>query len=81
MPSLVKLEATAAPVPLTGHVDSELLLNYDTSIPRDPMVMIVRLTIQGTVLFTVPLIHFPVSQHLMALSPIVLFSRRGKSSP
>ena len=50
---------------MTGQVDSELLLNYDAAAPRDPMVMIVRLTIQGTVLFTVPLIHFPVSRRSM----------------
>ncbi|XP_059908412.1 probable sodium-coupled neutral amino acid transporter 6 [Gadus macrocephalus] len=50
-----------------SHVDSELLLNYDTSAPRDPMVMIVRLTIQGTVLFTVPLLHFPARKSLITL--------------
>lgn len=46
---------------LTAHVDSELLLSYDAFMPRDIMVMVVRLAILLSVLLTVPLIHFPVS--------------------
>ncbi|XP_046905228.1 probable sodium-coupled neutral amino acid transporter 6 isoform X1 [Hypomesus transpacificus] len=42
-----------------GQVDSELLLGYDAYIPRDVMVMTVRLAILLAVLLTVPLIHFP----------------------
>ncbi|KAG7277340.1 hypothetical protein CRUP_005874 [Coryphaenoides rupestris] len=42
-----------------SHVESELLQSYDAYIPHDVMVMIVRLTIQCSVLFAVPLIHFP----------------------
>lgn len=44
------------------HVESELLLGYDTYLPRDVLVMSVRLAILLAVLLTVPLIHFPVSQ-------------------
>ncbi|KAG8013365.1 putative sodium-coupled neutral amino acid transporter 6 [Nibea albiflora] len=42
-----------------AHVDSELLLGYDKYLPRDIMVMTVRLAILLSVLLTVPLIHFP----------------------
>ncbi|KAM4625074.1 putative sodium-coupled neutral amino acid transporter 6 [Polymixia lowei] len=42
-----------------AHVDSELLLSYDAYMPRDVMVMTVRLAILLAVLLTVPLIHFP----------------------
>lgn len=44
-----------------GHVDSELLRGYDKYLPRDVLVMSVRLAILLAVLLTVPLIHFPVS--------------------
>lgn len=47
---------------LTAHVNSELLLGYDAYMPRDIMVMTVRLAILLSVLLTVPLIHFPVSR-------------------
>lgn len=46
---------------LVGHVESELLLGYNTYLPRDLMVMTVRVAILLSVLLTVPLIHFPVS--------------------
>lgn len=46
----------------TAHVESELLLGYDTYLPRDVVVMSVRIAILLAVLLTVPLIHFPVSQ-------------------
>ncbi|XP_035530636.1 probable sodium-coupled neutral amino acid transporter 6 isoform X2 [Morone saxatilis] len=42
-----------------AHVNSELLLGYDIYMPRDIMVMTVRLAILLSVLLTVPLIHFP----------------------
>ncbi|KAG7277336.1 hypothetical protein CRUP_005870 [Coryphaenoides rupestris] len=48
----------------SGHVESELLQSYDAYIPHDVMVMIVRLTIQCSVLFAVPLIHFPARKAL-----------------
>ncbi len=53
---LIKCSSFAA------HVESELLLGYDTYLPRDVVVMSVRIAILLAVLFTVPLIHFPVSQ-------------------
>lgn len=46
---------------LIAHVKSELLLSYNVHMPRDIMVMTVRLAILLSVLLTVPLIHFPVS--------------------
>ncbi len=46
----------------TAHVESELLMGYDMYLPRDVVVMSVRIAILLAVLFTVPLIHFPVSQ-------------------
>jgi hypothetical protein len=52
---------TSSAISLTGHVDSELLISYDTYLPRDVLVMAVRLAILLAVLLTVPLIHFPVS--------------------
>ncbi|KAF4105905.1 probable sodium-coupled neutral amino acid transporter 6 [Onychostoma macrolepis] len=49
------------------HVESELLLGYDTYLPRDVVVMSVRLAILLAVLFTVPLIHFPARKALLML--------------
>lgn len=46
---------------LTEQVESELLLSYDMYLPRDLMVVTVRLAILSSVLLTVPLIQFPVS--------------------
>ncbi|XP_042593186.1 probable sodium-coupled neutral amino acid transporter 6 isoform X4 [Cyprinus carpio] len=52
------------------HVESELLLGYDTYLPRDVVVMAVRLAILLAVLFTVPLIHFP-AVFLMVIGLVV----------
>ncbi|XP_061468387.1 solute carrier family 38 member 6 isoform X2 [Rhineura floridana] len=41
------------------HVDSELLQGYSTYLPRDTVIMTVKLGILFAVLLTVPLIHFP----------------------
>lgn len=45
----------------TAHAESELLLGYSAYLPRDVLVMTVRIAILISVLLTVPLIHFPVS--------------------
>lgn len=50
-----------------AHVDSELLLGYDAYMPRDIMVMTVRLAILLAVLLTVPLIHFPARKAVIML--------------
>ncbi|XP_041810057.1 probable sodium-coupled neutral amino acid transporter 6 [Chelmon rostratus] len=50
-----------------AHVNSELLLGYDTYLPRDIMVMVVRLAILLSVLLTVPLIHFPARKAVILL--------------
>ncbi|XP_031703983.1 putative sodium-coupled neutral amino acid transporter 6 [Anarrhichthys ocellatus] len=50
-----------------AHVDSELLLDYDVYMPRDIMVMVVRLAILLSVLLTVPLIHFPARKAAILL--------------
>ncbi|CAM4726319.1 hypothetical protein PO909_019532 [Leuciscus waleckii] len=50
-----------------SHVESELLLGYDTYLPRDVLVMSVRLAILLAVLLTVPLIHFPARKALLML--------------
>ncbi|XP_069571039.1 probable sodium-coupled neutral amino acid transporter 6 [Brachyistius frenatus] len=50
-----------------AHVDSELLLGYDAYMPRDIMVMTVRLAILLAVLLTVPLIHFPARKAVILL--------------
>uniref|UniRef100_A0A4W5RGN5 Solute carrier family 38 member 6 n=1 Tax=Hucho hucho TaxID=62062 RepID=A0A4W5RGN5_9TELE len=49
------------------HVDSELMLSYDTYLPRDVLVMAVRLAILLAVLLTVPLIHFPARKAMSVL--------------
>ncbi|XP_073691066.1 probable sodium-coupled neutral amino acid transporter 6 [Garra rufa] len=49
------------------HVESELLLGYDTYLPQDVLVMSVRLAILLAVLLTVPLIHFPARKALLML--------------
>ncbi|XP_076155311.1 putative sodium-coupled neutral amino acid transporter 6 [Alosa pseudoharengus] len=48
-------------------VDAELLLGYDTYLPRDILVMLVRLAILLAVLLTVPLIHFPARKAVQML--------------
>ncbi|XP_034531670.1 probable sodium-coupled neutral amino acid transporter 6 [Notolabrus celidotus] len=50
-----------------AHVDSELLLSYDTYLRHDIMVMTVRLAILLSVLLTVPLIHFPARKAVILL--------------
>ncbi|KAM3871254.1 putative sodium-coupled neutral amino acid transporter 6 [Diretmus argenteus] len=50
-----------------AHVDSELLLSYDAFMPRDVLVMTVRLAILLAVLLTVPLIHFPARKAVIML--------------
>ncbi|CAK6956977.1 probable sodium-coupled neutral amino acid transporter 6 [Scomber scombrus] len=50
-----------------ANVDSELLLGYDAYMPRDIMVITVRLAILVSVLLTVPLIHFPARKALIML--------------
>lgn len=59
------------------QVDSELLLGYDTYMPRDIMVMVVRLAILLSVLLTVPLIQFPARKAAVSL----MFERRTFSWP
>lgn len=50
-----------------AHVDSELLQGYDVYLPRDVLVMTVRLAILLAVLLTVPLIHFPARKAAVLL--------------
>ncbi|KAM8916360.1 putative sodium-coupled neutral amino acid transporter 6 isoform 2-T2 [Spinachia spinachia] len=50
-----------------AHVDSELLLGYDVYLPRDVMVITVRLAILLSVMLTVPLIHFPARKAAILL--------------
>ncbi|XP_022077391.1 probable sodium-coupled neutral amino acid transporter 6 [Acanthochromis polyacanthus] len=50
-----------------AYVDSELLLGYDKYLPRDILVMTVRLAILLSVLLTVPLIHFPARKAAVLL--------------
>ncbi|CAN9502138.1 unnamed protein product [Ophioblennius macclurei] len=50
-----------------AHVNSDLLVGYDEYLPRDIMVMTVRLAILLAVLLTVPLIHFPARKAVVLL--------------
>lgn len=50
-----------------ARVDSELLQGYDVYLPRDILVMTVRLAILLSVLLTVPLIHFPARKAAVLL--------------
>ncbi|PWA16646.1 hypothetical protein CCH79_00004403 [Gambusia affinis] len=50
-----------------SHVESELLRCYDVYLPRDVMVMTVRLAILLSVLLTVPLIHFPARKAVIVM--------------
>ncbi|XP_037602657.1 probable sodium-coupled neutral amino acid transporter 6 [Sebastes umbrosus] len=59
------------------QVDSELLLGYDMYMPRDIMVMVVRLAILFSVLLTVPLIQFPARKAAVLL----MYGRRPFSWP
>ncbi|KAK2891797.1 probable sodium-coupled neutral amino acid transporter 6 isoform X3 [Channa argus] len=49
------------------HVSSQLLVDYDTYLPHDIVVMTVRLAILLSVLLTVPLIHFPARKAVILL--------------
>lgn len=48
-------------------VESQLLQGYDIYLPRDTLVMLVRLAILLAVLLTVPLIHFPARKAVQML--------------
>uniref|UniRef100_A0A3P8ZX53 Amino acid transporter transmembrane domain-containing protein n=1 Tax=Esox lucius TaxID=8010 RepID=A0A3P8ZX53_ESOLU len=50
-----------------GHVDTELLLGYNAYLPRDVLVMTVRLAVLLAVVLTVPLIHFPARKAIIML--------------
>lgn len=50
-----------------AQVNSELLQGYDVYLPRDVLVMTVRLAILLSVLLTVPLIHFPARKAVILL--------------
>ncbi|KAF4089837.1 hypothetical protein AMELA_G00042780 [Ameiurus melas] len=50
-----------------GQVNSELLRGYGVYLPRDVLVMSVRLAILLAVLLTVPLIHFPARKAVLTL--------------
>ncbi|KAF6732878.1 putative sodium-coupled neutral amino acid transporter 6 [Oryzias melastigma] len=50
-----------------SHVGTELLFAYNSYLPRDIMVMTVRLAILISVLLTVPLIHFPARKAVISL--------------
>uniref|UniRef100_A0A3Q4GRE0 Solute carrier family 38 member 6 n=1 Tax=Neolamprologus brichardi TaxID=32507 RepID=A0A3Q4GRE0_NEOBR len=58
-----------------AQVESELLLSYDAYLPRDIMVITVRLAILLSVLLTVPLIHFPARKAAI----LMLFGGRAFS--
>uniref|UniRef100_A0A8C9AVG6 Solute carrier family 38 member 6 n=1 Tax=Prolemur simus TaxID=1328070 RepID=A0A8C9AVG6_PROSS len=51
----------------TDKVESELLQGYSKYLPRDTVVMTVKLCILFAVLLTVPLIHFPARKALMMI--------------
>ncbi|RVE57227.1 hypothetical protein OJAV_G00214340 [Oryzias javanicus] len=50
-----------------SHVGTELLFAYNAYLPRDILVMTVRLAILISVLLTVPLIHFPARKAVISL--------------
>uniref|UniRef100_A0A8C7XH33 Solute carrier family 38 member 6 n=1 Tax=Oryzias sinensis TaxID=183150 RepID=A0A8C7XH33_9TELE len=50
-----------------NHVGTELLLAYNSYLPRDILVLTVRLAILISVLLTVPLIHFPARKAVISL--------------
>ncbi|KAM6961272.1 putative sodium-coupled neutral amino acid transporter 6 [Aplochiton taeniatus] len=50
-----------------GQVNSELLLSYDAYMPRDIMIMTVRLATLLAVLTTVPIIHFPARKAVITM--------------
>ncbi|XP_030627785.1 putative sodium-coupled neutral amino acid transporter 6 [Chanos chanos] len=49
------------------NVNSELLLGYDAYLPRDVLIMSVRLAILLAVLLTIPLIHFPARKAVLMM--------------
>uniref|UniRef100_A0A3P9KKW4 Solute carrier family 38 member 6 n=1 Tax=Oryzias latipes TaxID=8090 RepID=A0A3P9KKW4_ORYLA len=50
-----------------NYVGTELLLAYNSYLPRDILVLTVRLAILISVLLTVPLIHFPARKAVISL--------------
>lgn len=65
--SLYLISALFGYLTFYAHVDSELLKGYDVYLPRDVLVMTVRLAILLSVLLTVPLIHFPARKAAILL--------------
>ncbi|XP_067848006.1 probable sodium-coupled neutral amino acid transporter 6 isoform X2 [Heptranchias perlo] len=57
--SVYMLSALFGYLTFYGKVDSQLLHNYSQYLPRDTVIMSVRICILFSVLLTVPLIHFP----------------------
>lgn len=47
------------------HVESELLHTYSTILGTDILLLIVRLAVLVAVTLTVPVVIFPVSNHLL----------------
>uniref|UniRef100_UPI00398F72D6 probable sodium-coupled neutral amino acid transporter 6 n=1 Tax=Pristiophorus japonicus TaxID=55135 RepID=UPI00398F72D6 len=70
--SIYMLSALFGYLSFYGKVDSQLLHSYSQYLPRDTVIMSVRICILFSVLLTVPLIHFPARKAFMLL----LFSNR-----
>ncbi|XP_072424469.1 probable sodium-coupled neutral amino acid transporter 6 isoform X4 [Chiloscyllium punctatum] len=65
--SIYMLSALFGYLTFYANVNSQLLHSYSQYLPRDPVIMSVRICILFSVLLTVPLIHFPARKSLMLL--------------
>ncbi|XP_078418389.1 putative sodium-coupled neutral amino acid transporter 6 isoform X1 [Cetorhinus maximus] len=65
--SVYMLSALFGYLTFYGKVDSQLLHSYSQYLPRDTLIMSVRICILFSVLLTVPLIHFPARKAIMLL--------------
>ncbi|XP_072347998.1 probable sodium-coupled neutral amino acid transporter 6 [Scyliorhinus torazame] len=65
--SVYMLSALFGYLTFYGKVDSQLLHTYSQYLPRDTVIMSVRICILFSVLLTVPLIHFPARKAFMLL--------------
>ncbi|XP_041070806.1 probable sodium-coupled neutral amino acid transporter 6 isoform X3 [Carcharodon carcharias] len=65
--SVYMLSALFGYLTFYGKVDSQLLHSYSQYLPRDTLIMSVRICILFSVLLTVPLINFPARKAIMLL--------------
>ena len=63
-----------------NYVQSDLLLTYNHSDPRNALTLIVRVCVLIGVMLTLPLTHYPVSNKRLYFSSKILITSQGTKS-